>query len=152
MAFAEEIAALALEHSASRNVGAYYGSAAHLAPGAGVIFSGVVYASYDPTSKRFEARRGSILILTHECDIDPARFLSKRYPELERIGARCERFFSDDPVFSLIAVRRFTPLSFHAHLAVHPRKLNRVCSVSGALARHDPSSLQQLARSETGAV
>jgi hypothetical protein len=72
MAFSEELANIALQHSASRNVGAYYGSATHLAPGAGVIFSGVAYASYDPAQKKFEARRGPILILTHECDIDPA--------------------------------------------------------------------------------
>jgi hypothetical protein len=72
MAFADELAVLALQHSASRNIGAYYGSAANLAPGAGIIFSGVVYASYNPADRRFEARRGPILILTHECDIDPA--------------------------------------------------------------------------------
>jgi type I restriction enzyme, R subunit len=34
-------------------------------------------------------------------------FLSKRYPELERIGARSERYFSEDPIISLITVRRF---------------------------------------------
>lgn len=71
MAFSDELAALALEHSASRNVGAYYGSAARLAPGAGIIFAGVGFASYNFVDKRFEARRGPILILTHECDIDP---------------------------------------------------------------------------------
>ena len=34
-------------------------------------------------------------------------FLSKCYPELERIGARGERYFADDPVITLISVRRF---------------------------------------------
>ena len=34
-------------------------------------------------------------------------FLSKRYPELERIGAQSERYFSDDPIVSLITIRRF---------------------------------------------
>jgi hypothetical protein len=34
-------------------------------------------------------------------------FLSTRYPELERIGARCERYFSEDPIISLMTVRRF---------------------------------------------
>jgi hypothetical protein len=34
-------------------------------------------------------------------------FLGARYPELERIAARSERYFSDDPVVSLIIVRQF---------------------------------------------
>src|SRR5437867_1274484 len=34
-------------------------------------------------------------------------FLAKRYPQLERIGAQGERYFSDDPVVSLITVRQF---------------------------------------------
>jgi type I restriction enzyme R subunit len=34
-------------------------------------------------------------------------FLAKRYPQLERIGARTERYFSDDPIVSLITVRQF---------------------------------------------
>ncbi len=34
-------------------------------------------------------------------------FLAKRYPQLERIGALGERYFSDDPVVSLIRVRQF---------------------------------------------
>jgi hypothetical protein len=34
-------------------------------------------------------------------------FLAKRCPELERIGARSERYFSDDPIISLMTVRRF---------------------------------------------
>jgi type I restriction enzyme R subunit len=34
-------------------------------------------------------------------------FLAKRYPQLERIGALGERYFSDDPVVSLITVRQF---------------------------------------------
>jgi type I restriction enzyme R subunit len=34
-------------------------------------------------------------------------FLRKRYPELERIGAQSERYFSDDPVVSLITIRQF---------------------------------------------
>jgi type I restriction enzyme R subunit len=37
-------------------------------------------------------------------------FLVKGYPELERIGALCERYFSDDPVISLITVRQFGEL------------------------------------------
>jgi type I restriction enzyme, R subunit len=34
-------------------------------------------------------------------------FLGTRYPELERIGARSERYFSEDPIISLMTVRRF---------------------------------------------
>jgi type I restriction enzyme, R subunit len=34
-------------------------------------------------------------------------FLAKRYPELEQIGARSERYFSADPIVSLITVRQF---------------------------------------------
>jgi type I restriction enzyme R subunit len=34
-------------------------------------------------------------------------FLAKHYPQLERIGARGERYFSDDPVVTLISVRQF---------------------------------------------
>ena len=34
-------------------------------------------------------------------------FLAQRYPQLERIGALGERYFSDDPVVSLITVRQF---------------------------------------------
>jgi hypothetical protein len=34
-------------------------------------------------------------------------FLAKRYPELERIAARSERYFSDDPILSLITLRQF---------------------------------------------
>ena len=34
-------------------------------------------------------------------------FLAKRYPQLERIGAQSERYFSDDPIVSLITIRQF---------------------------------------------
>ena len=34
-------------------------------------------------------------------------FLAKRYPELERIAARSERYLGDDPIVSLIALRQF---------------------------------------------
>jgi type I restriction enzyme, R subunit len=37
-------------------------------------------------------------------------FLSKRYPDLERIGALCERYFSDDPIVALITLRQFGEL------------------------------------------
>jgi type I restriction enzyme R subunit len=34
-------------------------------------------------------------------------FLAKRYPELERVGTLSERYFSDDPIVSLMTVRQF---------------------------------------------
>jgi type I restriction enzyme R subunit len=34
-------------------------------------------------------------------------FLAKRYPQLERIGARSDRYFSEDPIVSLITIRQF---------------------------------------------
>jgi type I restriction enzyme R subunit len=37
-------------------------------------------------------------------------FLTKRYPDLERVGALCERYFSDDPIIALITLRQFGEL------------------------------------------
>lgn len=37
-------------------------------------------------------------------------FLAKRYPDLERIGALCERCFSDDPIITLMTLRQFGEL------------------------------------------
>jgi uncharacterized protein with ParB-like and HNH nuclease domain len=37
-------------------------------------------------------------------------FLAKRYPDLERIGALCERYFSDDPIVALMTLRQFGEL------------------------------------------
>jgi type I restriction enzyme, R subunit len=37
-------------------------------------------------------------------------FLAKGYPDLERIGALCERYFSDDPIVALITLRQFGEL------------------------------------------
>jgi type I restriction enzyme R subunit len=34
-------------------------------------------------------------------------FLAKHYPQLELIGARGERYFTEDPVVTLISVRQF---------------------------------------------
>src|SRR5436190_8298346 len=34
-------------------------------------------------------------------------FLAKRYPQVELIGALSERYFSDDPIVSLMTVRQF---------------------------------------------
>src|ERR1700730_866789 len=71
MPFADDLVAAAGEHSHIRHAGAFYGSAQGLEPGTGLIFSGITYATFNPTERRFEARRGLILVLTHECDIAP---------------------------------------------------------------------------------
>jgi hypothetical protein len=34
-------------------------------------------------------------------------FLAKRYPDLERIGALCEHYFTFDPIVALITLRQF---------------------------------------------
>jgi hypothetical protein len=53
-------------------------------------------------------------------------FLAKRYPQLERIGARGERYFSDDPVVTLISVRQFGEVErsrrFHSLLSKAARE------------------------------
>ncbi len=61
MPFADELREIALNHTVYQSVGAFYGSAANLAPGAGVIFAGVTYPIYNPASARFEARRGAVV-------------------------------------------------------------------------------------------
>jgi hypothetical protein len=38
------------------------------------------------------------------------RFLAKPYPDLERIGAGSERYFSDDPIVALVLLRQFGEL------------------------------------------
>jgi hypothetical protein len=62
-------------------------------------------------------------------------FLAKRYPELERIGALSERYFSDDPIISLITVRQFGELlaQLVAARSYSPMRMNRrltYCGVS----------------------
>jgi hypothetical protein len=70
MPFAEELAELAKTHNASRTSGAWYGTARNLAPGVGVIFTGLPYPLFNPAERRYQVISGMVLILTHECDID----------------------------------------------------------------------------------
>lgn len=70
MPFAEEVAELAKNNNASRTSGAWYGAAAGLAPGAGLIFGGIPHPLFNPTEGRYQVTSGPVLILTHECDID----------------------------------------------------------------------------------
>lgn len=53
------------------NAGAFYGSAATLNLGIGLIYSGVKYADYNPDSRLFDTVEGLAYVLTHECDVDP---------------------------------------------------------------------------------
>jgi hypothetical protein len=71
MPFADDLTAAAIENSHLAHAGAFYSSAEGLEPGTGLIFSGMTYPTFNPEQARFEARRGLILILTHECDIAP---------------------------------------------------------------------------------
>jgi hypothetical protein len=47
------------------------------------------------------------MIATEDATSPNFGFLAKRYPELERIAARSERYFSGDPIVSLITLRQF---------------------------------------------
>jgi type I restriction enzyme, R subunit len=47
------------------------------------------------------------MIATEDVTSPNFGFLAKRYPELERIAARSERYFSGDPIVSLITLRQF---------------------------------------------
>ena len=71
MEFVDELTKVAVDHSTLSHLGAFYGPAANLAPGAGLIMSGVAYPEFNETEQRFQVLRGDVLILTHECDIDP---------------------------------------------------------------------------------
>jgi type I restriction enzyme, R subunit len=53
------------------------------------------------------ARLGQRMNAKEQATSSNFSFLGTRYPELERIGARSERYFSEDPIISLMTVRRF---------------------------------------------
>jgi hypothetical protein len=72
MPFAEELAETAIRHSSLFSIGAFYGQADDLSPGAGLIFAAMPYPIFNHDVGRFEARSGPALVLTHECDIDQA--------------------------------------------------------------------------------
>ena len=48
----------------------FYGLAAGLALGAGLIVDGVEFAAYDPSEDRFRVLKGLVYVLSHECDLD----------------------------------------------------------------------------------
>ena len=70
MPFIDEIAAAA-QKTCTVQVGAFYGPAAGLSAGAGLIYEGINYPIFNPAENRFQIRAGLALVLSHECDIDP---------------------------------------------------------------------------------
>src|SRR5262249_30736181 len=68
----EDLCAAANDACAWARPNAFYGTATGLAPGAGLIYDRMPYATFNNAAGRFEARRGPVLVLTHECDIDQA--------------------------------------------------------------------------------
>jgi hypothetical protein len=70
MPFIDEIAAAA-QKTSTVQAGAFYGPAAGLSAGAGLIYEGINYPVFNPAENRFQIRTGLALVLSHECDIDP---------------------------------------------------------------------------------
>src|SRR4051812_11225365 len=56
--------------------GMFYGSAAGLDLGAGLLYDNVIHPVYNEESGKYDTRAGAAYILTHECDLDPA---NRRY-------------------------------------------------------------------------
>jgi hypothetical protein len=58
--------------------GSFYGPAAGLSVGTGLIFRDIAFPLYDDASKKFRVQAGLATVLSHECDLDPAndRFLN----------------------------------------------------------------------------
>lgn len=50
----------------------YYGDAAGLDLGAGLIYQNVIHPVYNEDSKKYDTYAAPAYILTHECDVDPA--------------------------------------------------------------------------------
>jgi hypothetical protein len=68
----EEAHRLLFERTAADS-GRFYGPLnAELSLGAGLIYSGIRYPRYDSAREIFVTMTGIVLVLTHECDIDPA--------------------------------------------------------------------------------
>jgi hypothetical protein len=100
MPFAEELAELAVTSNPIRNSGAWYGQAGALAPGAGVIFRGIPYPIFNPSTDRYQVNSGLVLVLTHECDIDPnnARAMNRGFlvAPLIQMNAFAANFETDE--------------------------------------------------------
>lgn len=59
-----------VEVAALDDPGIFYGNAAELALGAGLILAPVDFPSYSPSEDRFVVWGGPVLVLSHECDLD----------------------------------------------------------------------------------
>lgn len=59
-----------VEELALDDPGIFYGNAADLALGAGLILAPVDFPSYSPVEDRFVVWGGPVLVLSHECDLD----------------------------------------------------------------------------------
>lgn len=64
-------AANALQNS-SLTSGAFYGSAANLSLGMGLIYHDIRFPNFNIEDRLFDTVAGTVCVLTHECDIDPA--------------------------------------------------------------------------------
>lgn len=53
------------------NSGIFYGTAAGLDLGAGLIYRDVIFPAYNAETQHFDTVAGAAYILTHECDVDP---------------------------------------------------------------------------------
>lgn len=68
-----EFTNLAIEHYAHRDkIGAFYGGGSGIGVGAGLICDDVRVPLYNPSTREFLTGAGPVLVLTHECDVDPA--------------------------------------------------------------------------------
>jgi hypothetical protein len=52
-------------------VGAFYGSADGLSLGTGLVYEQIKYPLYNEEKQLFDTVEGAVLVLTHECDLDP---------------------------------------------------------------------------------
>lgn len=64
---------ICVEHAKSKfDTGRFYGPAAGLPLGTGLLLSECVLAFADEGARRYQTGVGPALVLTHECDVDPA--------------------------------------------------------------------------------
>lgn len=59
------------ENNTIFDIGSFYGSAQALSLGAGLIYADVLYPLFNLEVRSFDSVTGPVLVLTHECDVDP---------------------------------------------------------------------------------
>lgn len=67
----ESVCREALDLFQPQQPGAFYGHPKDLSPGAGLVFSNIQIPAFNPETNRYEIRKMTCLIITHECDISP---------------------------------------------------------------------------------